>query len=379
MLIDWFTVVAQALNFLILVWLLKRFLYKPILDAIDAREKRIAAELADADAKKAEAGQERDEFTRKNEEFDQQRTALLTKAEDEATAERQRLLGQARKESDTLRTKWQEALRSEHQSLSEELTRRTREEVFAIARKTLADLATTSLEEQMTEVPSFAGCANWTQCERRATVGALKAASDSSDRAQRVRPACGSASRRLKVWSRTCSALRPNVQFETAPDLVSGIELTANGHKVAWSIGHYLASLKKSVDELLKERPNPTANADAPPEQPANEHDEPENLQNVFDRAFSGISQARESFSPELTPHEVGRITNVSTGIARVSGLPRVGFEEVLKFPGDVYGIAFNVDEDEIGVVLLGDYSQLHAGDEVGRRGHVMDVPVGDD
>jgi F-type H+-transporting ATPase subunit alpha len=105
---------------------------------------------------------------------------------------------------------------------------------------------------------------------------------------------------------------------------------------------------------------------------------EPESLQKVFDRAFSGISQARESFSPELTLREVGRITNVSTGIARVSGLPRVGFEEVLKFPGEVYGIAFNVDEDEIGVVLLGDYWQLQAGDEVERRGHVMDVPVGD-
>ena len=152
MLIDWFTVVAQALNFLILVWLLKRFLYKPILNALDAREKRIATELADADAKKAEARQERDEFTRKNEEFDQQRTALLTKAEDEATAERQRLLDEARKESDALRTKWQEALRSEHQSLNKELTRRTREEIFAIARKTLADLATTSLEERLGEV-----------------------------------------------------------------------------------------------------------------------------------------------------------------------------------------------------------------------------------
>ena len=68
MLIDWFTVGAQALNFLILVWLMKRFLYKPILHAIDAREKRITAELADADAKKADAQQERDEFQHKNEE-----------------------------------------------------------------------------------------------------------------------------------------------------------------------------------------------------------------------------------------------------------------------------------------------------------------------
>ena len=84
MLIDWFTVGAQALNFLILVWLLRRFLYKPILHAIDAREKRIATELADADAKKAEAQRERDEFQHKNEEFDQQRAALLRQATDEA-------------------------------------------------------------------------------------------------------------------------------------------------------------------------------------------------------------------------------------------------------------------------------------------------------
>ena len=73
----------------------------------------------------------------------------------------------------------------------------------------------------------------------------------------------------------------------------------------------------------------------------------------------------------------MGTITSIATGIAKVSGLPGVGFEEVLRFAGDVYGIAFNVDEDEIGVVLLGDYWQLHAGDEVERRGHVMDVPVG--
>ena len=70
MLIDWFTVGAQALNFIILVWLLKRFLYKPILNAIDAREKRIAGALADANQKKVEAQKERDLFQHKNEEFD---------------------------------------------------------------------------------------------------------------------------------------------------------------------------------------------------------------------------------------------------------------------------------------------------------------------
>jgi F-type H+-transporting ATPase subunit alpha len=101
-----------------------------------------------------------------------------------------------------------------------------------------------------------------------------------------------------------------------------------------------------------------------------------ENLHALFDHAFADLRRAREEFAPDLTLQEVGRITNISTGIARVSGLPGVGFEEVLKFPGEIYGIAFNVDEEDLGVILLGDHSQLRTGDEVERRGHVLDVPV---
>jgi F-type H+-transporting ATPase subunit alpha len=105
---------------------------------------------------------------------------------------------------------------------------------------------------------------------------------------------------------------------------------------------------------------------------------EPESLKNVFDDAFVGISQVRETFTPQLIPREVGTITSVATGIAKVSGLPGVGFEELVTFPGDVLGIAFNVDANEIGVILLGEYWHLHAGDEVQRTGRVMDVAVGD-
>jgi F-type H+-transporting ATPase subunit alpha len=104
----------------------------------------------------------------------------------------------------------------------------------------------------------------------------------------------------------------------------------------------------------------------------------PEKLQSILDRAFTRISAARESFAPQMGLRETGTITSISTGIARVSGLPGVGFEELVKFPGDVFGIAFNVDEDEVSVVLLGEYAHLHAGDEVERTGRVMDVGVGD-
>jgi F-type H+-transporting ATPase subunit alpha len=93
--------------------------------------------------------------------------------------------------------------------------------------------------------------------------------------------------------------------------------------------------------------------------------------------AFAGMKQAREAFSLPFLPHEMGIIASVATGIAMVSGLAGVGFEELIRFPGDVLGIAFNVDEDAIGVVLLGDYGHLRAGDEVERTGRVMDVAVG--
>ena len=200
MLIDWFTVGAQALNFLILVWLMKRFLYKPILQAIDAREKRIAAELADADAKKAEAQKDRDEFQHKNEEFDQQRAALLSKATDEAKAERQRLLDEARKAADALSAKRQETLRTDAMHLNQAIARRTQQEVFAIARKALADLATTSLEERMGEV--FTRRLREMDGKAKERLGAaLKTASDPALRAQRVRPARRRSARRYRMRS----------------------------------------------------------------------------------------------------------------------------------------------------------------------------------
>jgi F-type H+/Na+-transporting ATPase subunit alpha len=101
-------------------------------------------------------------------------------------------------------------------------------------------------------------------------------------------------------------------------------------------------------------------------------------LQKVFDEAFTMIDTGREAFSARLAPDEIGAVTNVAVGIAKVSGLPGAGSEELLSFPGGVFGIAFNIDEDEIGVVPLGDHDKLSAGDEVRRTGRVMDVIVGD-
>jgi F-type H+-transporting ATPase subunit b len=252
MLIDWFTVGAQALNFLVLVWLMKRFLYKPILDAIDAREKRIAAELADAATKKAEAQKERDEFQHKNDEFDQQRAALLSKATDEAKAECQRLLDETHKAADALRTAQQEALKNDAQNLNQAVTKRAQQEVFAITRKTLTDLATVSLEERMGEVFTRR-LREMNGQAKECVAAALKTASDPAlVRSAFDLPAEQRAAIQNALNETFASEVR--LRFETAPDLISGIELTTNGQKVAWSIADYLVSFERGVGELLNKQ-----------------------------------------------------------------------------------------------------------------------------
>ncbi|MGD1074072.1 MAG: F0F1 ATP synthase subunit alpha, partial [Bryobacteraceae bacterium] len=101
-------------------------------------------------------------------------------------------------------------------------------------------------------------------------------------------------------------------------------------------------------------------------------------LQDAVDRTFGAVGRALEEFKPQLAPHEVGIVTNVAVGIATVSGLPGVEYEELVRFPGGIEGIAFNIDEDEIGVILLGAFEDLHTGDEAERTGRVMDVGVGE-
>lgn len=250
MLIDWFTVGAQVLNFLILVWLLKHFLYQPILNAIDAREERIAKELADADARKAEAAKERADFEQKNAAFDQEKAKLLSQATATADSERQRLLDAARQDAADLAAKRQENLQQEAQNLHQEIRRRTQQEVFAIARKALGDLADAKLEEQMVKV--FVDRLQALDAEEKKTlVTALKTEAQPIV----VHTSFDLEAAEQKALSKAIQALlgdKTEIRFATAADLVSGIELSSDGHKLAWSIDGYLADLENGIGELLK-------------------------------------------------------------------------------------------------------------------------------
>lgn len=265
MLIDWFTVIAQVINFLILVWLLKRFLYHPILKAIDDREKRIAGQIQEAEAKKADAIQERENFRQKNEELDQQRGALLKKAETEAEAERRRLTEKAYEEYEQLRARLQESWEQERANLGREIVQRTQEEVFGIARKVLTDLAGTSLEEQMTNI-FIRKLDELSDGEK----GKLRQAATAAGGAITISTVFELPADRETAVEKALRALIAadvSVQFETASDEIGGIKLVAGGYQLAWTIAEYLAALEKRIASLLVEQ----------------EHEEPERTKKAIE------------------------------------------------------------------------------------------------
>ena len=258
MLIDWYTVGAQAVNFLILVWLLKRFLYKPVLAAIDAREKKIAAELQLAATARAQSQKERDDLQQQNESLQGQRDELIRTATVDADAQRQHLLDAARQESQELRSKLMGAVRDERAALNLEVVTRTRQEVFALARRTLANLAETTLEDRMLEVfirrmqqmsdvqksealPPARILSAATAAAEGLAPAVLRSAFELSS-AQRVNTAAA-----LKEWPCKGAALN----FETSPDLISGLELTVDGRKLSWNVAAHLASLEERAKILL--------------------------------------------------------------------------------------------------------------------------------
>jgi F-type H+-transporting ATPase subunit b len=267
MLIDWFTVGAQAFNFLILVWLMKRFLYRPILNAIDEREKRIAKVLNDADIKKAEAQKEREDYQHKIRQFDQQHDELLAKAMAEVEAERKRLLNDVRQTADGLSAKRQEMLRNDARNLNQAISCRVQQEVFDISRKVLADLATTSLEGYVAE-DFIRRLRKIDMQAKQVLTEALKSSSEPGI----VRSAFGlSEGQCLAIENAINETVLSGVQlrFEVAPELICGVEWVTNGQKVAWSISDYLVSLEQGIEGLLKNKP--IAHVGPKPDQNANE------------------------------------------------------------------------------------------------------------
>ncbi|MGB4839311.1 MAG: hypothetical protein WBP08_09985 [Saprospiraceae bacterium] len=251
--INWFTVIAQIINFIFLVWLLKRFLYKPILKAIDERENKIAGHIKDAEVKDAKAKKEQIEFAAKNETFEKEKKGLMDNAIAETNEKRQKLLESARNEAIELQSKLENSLKEMEENLNQDMAQKTQQEVFAITRKTLADLANQSLEEQSVSI-FIQRIVDLKKEEKKKFVEAFKKKSNSI----LVQSAFDLAKKQqadIKNVVNEILGLETQFQFKTAPELICGIELTSNGFKLAWSISEYLNSFQKSISESMRAEP----------------------------------------------------------------------------------------------------------------------------
>jgi len=249
-LIDWFTVSAQVVNFLILIYLLKRFLYGPILQAMDRREQEIGDRLREAAETRAAAEQEAEDYRRKAREVEEERPRRLKAVEEEVGRHRRELLDKGKAEVEELREAWRKSMAREQRNFLDELKRRTGSEVVRIAGRALAELADADLAERL--VARF--------CER---LDAL-----SSDEKERW----SAAATQEEVALRSAFELEPSLRgrivsalqevcgkelqfaYRTDPDMPLGLELTTGGVRLSWGLESYFEALEKKVAELLQEQ-----------------------------------------------------------------------------------------------------------------------------
>ena len=255
MLIDWFTVAAQIVNFLLVIWLLKHFLYGRILRAIETRERGIAQRLAEADAKDKAAAAQLLLYQAKLHEFEQQRQELLAQARLEAGKQQAALLAEAREHVHTLEANWETDLDRERNAFLTDLRRRAASEILALARQTVADLACVDIQRCAVQVflekiraLDHDACVALSKGEL-----SIRTAFDMPEPMQ------------AEVQQALRDRLDGNVaiRFERVSGVGLGIELRGNGWRIGWNSESYLESLEEDLREALEQRGAQAAGARA--------------------------------------------------------------------------------------------------------------------
>jgi len=251
--IDWFVLFAQIVNFLVLVFLLKHFLYGRILDAMDARQARIEASWAEAGDQREKARREADDYRDKTRSLEAKREELLSQAYAAAAKVKQDLLDEARTDVDALKNRWRDTLEREKQSFLEDLRRRAGAHVYDTIRRVMHDLADAELEERVLDVmlrrlegpeteqiKAIRG--NLAQADAETGVIVRSSFALSTEQEERIIAA-------LEDYAPSEAPIR----FERSPEIITGIEVLVHGHKVSWSVADYLLALEEAFQQALKE------------------------------------------------------------------------------------------------------------------------------
>lgn len=251
MTVDWLTVGAQVLNFLVLVYLLKRFLYGPVVRAMARREEAIADRLREARQRERDAEAEARRHREAREAVETQREGLLARAREEAGDLRQSLEKELRRETDELRERWRAEVEREQAAFLRDVRHQVAAEFEILARKALGDLASADLEAQVARALSERLAA--LSGERRAA----RARAGAAGEPLRVRSAFElPAGVKRTLASSLHDVLGPDVDvtYEQAADVVCGVEIRAGGESLAWSLEGYLDALGQRLADGLAER-----------------------------------------------------------------------------------------------------------------------------
>lgn len=244
--IDWITVVAQIVNFLILVYLLKRFLYQPVIQAMQRREERITGQLKEAREREEKAEAEAEAYRKKTRELEGEKQALLDEARKDAGAARKELLEQAREEVARARREWQRQTEQEKEEFLRSLRKQSAEAVQAVVRRALADLADADLEGRI--VDSF--------IDRLRKLG-----KDERKRFEKTREPVeittaleldSSTRSHLTRTIHECLVAGVEVEYGEDPDLICGIKLTMGGQQLSWNLADYLTELSEDVGRAFE-------------------------------------------------------------------------------------------------------------------------------
>jgi F-type H+-transporting ATPase subunit b len=251
-LIDWFTIIAQIFNFIVLVLLLRKFLYRPILKVMQEREDLIRNQLAEAEEKQQKAQEQISLYQKKNQNWEQEHQELLQEAKHEIENTHKKMMVKVRQEIEEHQTQWQQAIDREKKEFLDSLSKKISQQTFIAVRRVLNELADVELEAHISKV--FID--RWRNMEQN-QLEEYRAAVEKSDEAVLVRSAFNLPQQTREEIEAVAGKQFLNskaVNFEVDPDLVCGIELRAAGYKLVWSLSEYLEQLEDIFEEGLPER-----------------------------------------------------------------------------------------------------------------------------
>ncbi|HEY0983191.1 F0F1 ATP synthase subunit delta [Schlesneria sp.] len=250
--IDWFTLIAQIINFAILVWLLHYLLYDRIVRAMDEREKKIVSQLESAAEERKAAAAEKETYRARIHEADQQKQAMLAEAKQEAEAYRQQLIKKAEANSEEVRSQWYEALERERTEILDDVQEKVAQQVVSITRHAMNQIANTDLESQV--LNAFLN--HWDALDEREHQAMVDAAREASGHAE-VRTSFPVAEDlREQLRTHLAESLKQDleIEFTTIPELICGIELRIQSQRLVWSLDSYLTDLENVIFQSIEEK-----------------------------------------------------------------------------------------------------------------------------